>query len=62
MIEVRCVKCKRLLMKAQDSIAEIKCPKCGYINHIVMGQGLCGFISEGGPEPVPKGMFRQVNN
>ncbi len=36
MTEIRCVKCGRLLLKADllfDYVAaEIKCPKCGYIN------------------------------
>ncbi len=34
MIEIRCVKCKRLLMKANHFEGEIKCPKCGYTNKI----------------------------
>lgn len=41
MIEIRCVKCKRLLMKVEmkknegnDYIWHIKCSKCHYINDI----------------------------
>jgi len=34
MTEIRCVKCNRLLMKGQVFQAEIKCPKCGYLNHL----------------------------
>ena len=34
MVDVRCVKCKRLLMKAIIFHGEIKCPKCGYMNNI----------------------------
>jgi LSD1 subclass zinc finger protein len=35
MTEVRCVKCRRLLFKAEGSFkTEIKCPKCKYINKI----------------------------
>ncbi len=29
--EIRCQKCKRLLMKGTIIAIEIKCPKCGYI-------------------------------
>ncbi len=38
MTEIRCVKCRRLLMKAEGLLgrAEIKCPKCGYYNSINM--------------------------
>ena len=34
MTEIRCVKCRRLLMKAENLIGEIeiKCPKCGFID------------------------------
>ena len=40
MTEIRCVKCKRLLFKVEsrwdvNPAIEIKCPKCGYINHII---------------------------
>ena len=34
MSEIRCVKCNRLLLKSDFVRAEIKCPKCGYINSI----------------------------
>jgi phage FluMu protein Com len=30
MIDIRCVKCKALLMKADKLSAEVKCRKCGY--------------------------------
>ncbi len=36
MIDIRCVKCGRLLLRAMDvnnSQLEIKCPKCTYLNH-----------------------------
>lgn len=36
MTEIRCKKCNRLLMKADRGCCEIKCPKCGYVNHINM--------------------------
>lgn len=29
--EIRCKRCKRLLMKGHVKTVEIKCPKCGYI-------------------------------
>lgn len=32
MREIRCKKCNRLLMKGKVVTAEIKCPKCGYMN------------------------------
>lgn len=32
--EIRCKKCKRLLMKGQVKEIEIKCPKCGYVQKI----------------------------
>lgn len=31
MTDVRCPKCRRLLMKAEHVHAEVKCPKCGYV-------------------------------
>ena len=32
MVDVRCVKCGRLLMKVEGLFTvEIKCPKCGYL-------------------------------
>lgn len=34
MTEIRCVKCKRLLMKGRIEVIQIKCPKCGYLNHL----------------------------
>lgn len=34
MTEIRCKKCKRLLMKASVVICELKCPKCGHIQKI----------------------------
>ena len=32
--EIRCKKCRRLLMKGEVKEVEIKCPKCGYIQKI----------------------------
>lgn len=32
--EIRCKKCRRLLMKGEIKLVEIKCPKCGYIQKI----------------------------
>lgn len=32
--EIRCRKCKRLLMKGEVRHIEIKCPKCGLIQEI----------------------------
>jgi len=32
--EIRCKKCRRLLMKGEVRQIEIKCPKCGYIQKI----------------------------
>lgn len=34
MTEIRCAKCRRLLMKAEVVKGEIKCPKCGYISQV----------------------------
>jgi phage FluMu protein Com len=37
--EVRCVKCRRLLFKIEASAKthiEAKCPKCKYMNHMVI--------------------------
>ncbi len=34
MQEIRCKKCKRLLMKGEIKRIEIKCPKCGYLQLI----------------------------
>lgn len=35
MTEIRCKKCNRLLMKAEGTWeVEIKCPKCGHLNHL----------------------------
>lgn len=31
--EIRCKKCKRLLMKGEVWAIEIKCPKCGFIQY-----------------------------
>ncbi len=31
--EIRCKKCKRLLMKGEVWAIEIKCPKCGVIQY-----------------------------
>ena len=33
--EIRCKKCRRLLMKGEVKAVEIKCPKCGYIQKII---------------------------
>lgn len=35
MTEIRCVKCKRMLMKAVELNIEIKCPKCGYVQRFI---------------------------
>lgn len=32
--EIRCKKCRRLLMKGEAGFVEIKCPKCGCIQRI----------------------------
>jgi phage FluMu protein Com len=32
--EIRCKKCRRLLMKGEVRAIEIKCPKCGYVQKI----------------------------
>jgi len=35
MIDIRCVKCRRMLMKADERShlrVEVKCPKCSYVN------------------------------
>jgi len=32
--EIRCKKCRRLLMKGEVREIEIKCPKCGHIQKI----------------------------
>ncbi len=32
--EIRCKRCKRLLMKGYVMLIEIKCPKCGYLQII----------------------------
>lgn len=34
MTTVRCIKCGRLLMRCHNVQAEIKCPKCGYMQDI----------------------------
>jgi len=31
---IRCGKCHRLLAKAQGGVIEIKCPRCGTLNHV----------------------------
>jgi phage FluMu protein Com len=36
--EIRCKKCKRLLMKGEVQAIEIKCPKCGYIQTMEGGE------------------------
>lgn len=36
MTEVRCPKCRRLLMKAEHVHAEVKCPKCGHISDVTV--------------------------
>jgi phage FluMu protein Com len=38
MIDIRCMKCKRLLMKAEFVKGQIKCPKCGYIQPIIKAE------------------------
>jgi len=49
--EIRCVKCKRLLMKAEyekdrniNVKVEIKCPKCGYVNKFTITDLLVEFF------------------
>ncbi len=37
MTEIRCKKCKRLLLKATEIQGEMKCPKCGYVQIIELG-------------------------
>ncbi len=37
--EIRCKKCRRLLMKGLVTEIEIKCPKCGYIQKIDEKEG-----------------------
>ena len=32
LINIRCKKCNRLLMKAEKFKGEVKCPKCRYVN------------------------------
>lgn len=44
MTEIRCVKCRRLLMKATRFDGEIKCPKCGYVNNIIIPENIAQFI------------------
>ena len=53
MTEIRCKKCNRLLMKAERSWkVEIKCPKCGYLNHLeyALVTEVVGKWSNGMPE------------
>jgi len=38
MTEIRCVKCNRLLLRASHAKGEVKCPKCGYYNHVDFGE------------------------
>jgi len=41
MTEIRCVKCRRLLFKVDPYEGfgiEIKCPKCGYVNKLNIGE------------------------
>lgn|GEM_PF-1332264 len=40
MAEIRCKKCRRLLMKGAVMAVEIKCPKCGHIQTIEGGGGV----------------------
>ncbi len=40
MTEIRCKKCRRLLMKGAVTVVEIKCPKCGYIQIIEGGESV----------------------
>ena len=37
MTEIRCVKCKRLLMKTDmvEGTISVKCGKCGYVNTVI---------------------------
>lgn len=32
--EIRCKRCRRLLLKGDIRLIEIKCPKCGYLQKI----------------------------
>ncbi|MCD6353339.1 MAG: Com family DNA-binding transcriptional regulator [Proteobacteria bacterium] len=41
MREIRCRKCKRLLMRGNIMHIEIKCPKCGYTQNF-MSSGIPG--------------------
>ncbi|MBO9597123.1 MAG: Com family DNA-binding transcriptional regulator [Cohnella sp.] len=34
MTDVRCMKCDKLLAKMAHCEGEIKCPRCGQLNHI----------------------------
>lgn len=38
MTDIRCKRCRRLLMKGRVKFIEIKCPKCGYIQTIEGGE------------------------
>ncbi|RJQ54535.1 MAG: Com family DNA-binding transcriptional regulator [Nitrospiraceae bacterium] len=38
MTEIRCKRCRRLLMKGEVKSVEIKCPKCGYIQMVEEGK------------------------
>lgn len=37
--EIRCKKCRRLLMKGDVRRIEIKCPKCGHVQRIEEKEG-----------------------
>jgi len=54
MTEIRCVKCKRLLMVAEAVRGEIKCGKCGFINKVDM---MLNFVIIEDPD-LPKGEWR----
>jgi phage FluMu protein Com len=43
MSEIRCKKCRRLLMKGEVKAVEIKCPKCGHIQ-VIEGYGEGGGV------------------
>ncbi|MDR3412186.1 MAG: Com family DNA-binding transcriptional regulator [Formivibrio sp.] len=34
MIEIRCSHCRKLLARGQFHVLEIKCPRCGNLNHM----------------------------
>ena len=59
MEEVRCVKCGRLLLKAESvENVEIKCPKCHFKNRLNSEYlGACKLKRD---PSLPKGMYRVI--